>query len=103
MRARSFILQPIQRLKKIMSAERSAVCWMHPYVTWEQTLITWSLRTFIHELKDKVEFHFHDTGRDSGEEWRWLCGDRPQIAEYTCDKCIISAGRSGSKWMEGRM
>ena len=21
-------------------------------------------------------------------------------AEYTCDKCIISAGRSGSKWME---
>lgn len=22
-------------------------------------------------------------------------------AEYTCDKCIISAGRSGSKWMEG--
>ena len=22
-------------------------------------------------------------------------------AEYICDKCIISAGRSGSKWMEG--
>ena len=44
--ARSFILQPIQRLRRHV-CRTICICWMHPYVTWEQTLITWSLRTFI--------------------------------------------------------
>ena len=39
-------LQPIQRLRRHV-CRTICICWMHPYVTWEQTLITWSLRTFI--------------------------------------------------------
>ena len=50
-------------------------------------------------LKDKVDFFF-DTpvetvvSLDNGYEVK--CKD----ATYTCDKCIISVGRIGSKWME---
>lgn len=50
-------------------------------------------------LKDKVEFHF-DCHVDSIE----TCDDGYIIKcceeEYKCDKCIVSVGRSGSKWME---
>ena len=51
------------------------------------------------ELKDKVTFFF-DTPvesvavQDGG--YRICCRD----ASYTCSQCIISVGRSGSKWME---
>ena len=38
-------------------------------------------------LEDKVEFHF-DSPVDAVQK------------SYTCDKCIISVGRSGSNWME---
>ena len=50
-------------------------------------------------LKDKVTFYF-DTpvetlvSKDGGYEVK--CKD----ATYTCDKCIVSVGRIGSKWME---
>ena len=50
-------------------------------------------------MKDKVSFFF-DTPVDSisiidgGYEIK--CGDQV----YTCEKCIVSVGRSGSKWME---
>ncbi len=50
-------------------------------------------------LKDKVEFFF-DTPVDSVEitedGYRVIC----EKEYYTCDKCIVSVGRSGSKWME---
>lgn len=51
-------------------------------------------------LKDKVEFFF-DTPVNSvvAEEaggYTVVCKD----ASYTCENCIISVGRSGSKWME---
>lgn len=50
-------------------------------------------------LEDKVEFFF-DTPVDSvgilEEGYAIRCGEK----EYICDKCIISVGRSGSKWME---
>ena len=50
-------------------------------------------------LKDKVEFFF-DTPVlsvvDEGKTYKVICKD----AENECDKCIISVGRSGSKWME---
>ena len=50
-------------------------------------------------LKDKVEFFF-DTPvqtiavKDGG--YSVICSD----ATYECEKCIVSVGRSGSKWME---
>lgn len=50
-------------------------------------------------LKDKVEFFFDTPVEsvgiiDGGYEIK--CRDQV----YTCEKCIISVGRSGSKWME---
>ena len=60
------------------------------------------LENLYEYLKDKVEFYF-DTLVESvevlvdGEEgYRIHCKD----ASYTCKDCIISVGRSGSKWME---
>lgn len=50
-------------------------------------------------LKDKVTFFF-DTPVESvaalEEGYEIQCGS----GKYTCSKCIISVGRSGSKWME---
>ena len=50
-------------------------------------------------LKDKVKFFF-DTPvlsvTDENGSYKIFCKD----AEYECDKCVISVGRSGSKWME---
>ena len=51
------------------------------------------------ELKEKAEFHFLTPVRHievSGDGYR-VCTDEKT---YTCGKCIISVGRSGSKWME---
>ena len=57
------------------------------------------LQNFYNELKDKVDFFFDtpvtDVVAESGA-FRVVAGDR----SYTCEKCIISVGRSGSKWME---
>ena len=82
------------------------------------------LENLYNELKDKVEFFFRTpvervekiTGAEntsnsyaeagaegySGEELEKTEGYRilTKDAEYTCEKCIISVGRSGSKWME---
>jgi uncharacterized FAD-dependent dehydrogenase len=57
------------------------------------------LENLYNELKDKVTFFFdtpvETVGRiEGGYEIR--CTD----GAYTCDQCIISAGRIGSKWME---
>lgn len=57
------------------------------------------LENLYAELKDKVEFHF-DTPVRSVERmedgYRVIC----EKDTYECDKCVISVGRSGSKWME---
>ena len=57
------------------------------------------LENLYNELKDKVEFFF-DTPVESVEKledgYKVICKN----AEYTCEKCIISVGRIGSKWME---
>ncbi len=57
------------------------------------------LENLYEHLKDKADFYF-DTPVDkieiSGGEYKIICGDK----NYTCKKCIISVGRSGSKWME---
>ena len=50
-------------------------------------------------LKDKVEFVFDtpvDTIHILDEGYEIVCKD----TTYTCKKCIVSVGRSGSKWME---
>ncbi len=57
------------------------------------------LENLYNELKDKVDFHFMtpvETVVKSGDGYIV----KTENAEYACDKCIISAGRSGSKWME---
>lgn len=58
------------------------------------------LENIYNELKDKVKFFFN-THVDKVERldngYRITSGD----SSYTCDNCIVSVGRSGSKWMEG--
>ncbi len=57
------------------------------------------LENLYADLKDKVDFFF-DTPVQSVEV---LDGGYKVICDkqvYTCEKCIISVGRSGSKWME---
>ena len=57
------------------------------------------LENLYNHLSDKVEFFF-DTPVDRIEredgDYRIFCGKK----EYAAKKCIISVGRSGSKWME---
>ena len=50
-------------------------------------------------LKDKVDFYFRTPVREirkEGEEYR-IFTDKQEV---TCKNCIVSVGRSGSKWME---
>ena len=57
------------------------------------------LENLYNELKDKVEFHFATPVTEVKKK-----GDEYEIVYDggvdSCDKCIISVGRSGSKWME---
>lgn len=57
------------------------------------------LENLYAELKDRVEFYF-DTPVRSVERtengYRVIC----EKDVHECDKCVISVGRSGSKWME---
>lgn len=57
------------------------------------------LENLYNELKDKVEFFF-DTPVEHIEVEENGYRIRCEKAEYTCEKCIVSVGRSGSKWME---
>lgn len=57
------------------------------------------LENLYNDLKDKVDFYF-DTPvisvESDDERYRVIVKDEI----FTCDECIISVGRSGSKWME---
>ena len=57
------------------------------------------LENLYNHLKDKVDFFF-DTPVDhvqiTEEGYAVCCGEKT----YTCEKCVISVGRIGSKWME---
>ena len=57
------------------------------------------LEQLFDHLKDKADFYF-DAPVQSIElaegGYRIIC----EQGTYTCDKCIVSVGRSGSKWME---
>lgn len=57
------------------------------------------LKNLYADMKDKIDFYFDSPVTDveaAGSEYIVKCGENT----YTCDKCIISVGRSGSKWME---
>ena len=57
------------------------------------------LENLYNELKEKVDFHFNAavTAVKKTEE-----GYQVQVGEesHSCRRCVISVGRSGSKWME---
>ena len=58
------------------------------------------LENIYNELSDKVDFHFNTaiTGIEKIDGgYRVIAGDK----SYTCRDCVVSVGRSGSKWMEG--
>ena len=58
------------------------------------------LENIYNELSDKVDFHFNTaiTGVEKIDGgYRVIAGDK----SYTCRDCVVSVGRSGSKWMEG--
>ena len=57
------------------------------------------LENLYAELKDKVDFFFDtpvNTVKRAANGYEVICSDK----SYTCTKCIVSVGRSGSKWME---
>ena len=57
------------------------------------------LENLYTHMKDKVDFFFNtpvSTIRMAEDGYRILCDDQ----EFHCKKCIVSVGRSGSKWME---
>ena len=57
------------------------------------------LGNLYNEMKDHMDFYFRtpvDHIRKTEKGYEIVCGD--QVTE--CDKCIVSVGRSGSKWME---
>ena len=57
------------------------------------------LENLYNELKEKVDFFF-DTPVDTVEKLEDGYKVNCPNASYTCDKCVISVGRIGSKWME---
>lgn len=57
------------------------------------------LENLYEDLKDKVEFYF-DTPVDSIEVIEDGYTVKCKNGTYDCEKCIVSVGRSGSKWME---
>ena len=57
------------------------------------------LENLFNELKDKIDFFFRtpvEHIKRNGDGYTITAGENT----YECEKCIISVGRSGSKWME---
>ena len=57
------------------------------------------LENIYNDLKEGVDFYFN-TPVDSLKKLESGYAAETAQGEFTCDKCIISVGRSGSKWME---
>jgi len=58
------------------------------------------LGNIYEELRDKVDFHFNSAVSDIEHidgGYRITVGSE----KHECEKCIVSVGRSGSKWIEG--
>ncbi len=58
------------------------------------------LGNIYEELKDKVDFHFNTavTDIDKAENGYTV---HTEHEDFGCKECIVSVGRSGSKWLEG--
>ena len=57
------------------------------------------LENIYNELKDKVDFYFNTPVRTIEKitnGYKLICDN----GDYSCKKCIVSVGRSGSKWMQ---
>jgi len=57
------------------------------------------LENIYAELKDKVDFYFNTPVTDVCREDALYTVKTPD-GEYSCRYCVVSVGRSGSKWME---
>ena len=57
------------------------------------------LENMYAELKEKVDFYFNTPVEHikHTENGYTVCCEK---GEFTCEKCVVSVGRSGSKWME---
>ena len=58
------------------------------------------LENLYAELKEKVDFFF-DTPVETMEIIEGGYRINSKAGSFTCAKCVVSVGRSGSKWMEG--
>ncbi|MCI8898511.1 MAG: FAD-dependent oxidoreductase [Lachnospiraceae bacterium] len=57
------------------------------------------LENLYADLKDKVDFYFDmpvKTVENQGGSYLVVCEEKT----FECDRCVVSVGRSGSKWME---
>ena len=57
------------------------------------------LKNLYDHMKDYIDFYFDTPVRKLEKTetgYRVVC----DLASWECDKCIVSVGRSGSKWME---
>ena len=57
------------------------------------------LENLYAELKEKVDFYF-DTHVDGIQKTADGYTVLTEKGEFSCEKCVVSVGRSGSKWME---
>ena len=57
------------------------------------------LKNLYEELKDKIDFYFL-CPVEKIEAGQGIYRIRTEKGTFTCGKCIVSVGRSGSKWME---
>ena len=58
------------------------------------------LENLYAELKDQVDFHFN-TAVESIEKTENGFMIHSSKGDFECARCVVSVGRSGSKWMEG--
>ena len=58
------------------------------------------LENLYAELKDQVDFHFN-TAVESIEKTENGFVIHSSKGDFECARCVVSVGRSGSKWMEG--
>ena len=57
------------------------------------------LENIYNELKETIDFYFNTPVVDiEVKDGQYIV--KTQKEEFICDKCIVSVGRSGSKWME---
>lgn len=72
---------------------------MHRFVIWGTDVNYVVLKNLYDEMKEHMDFFF-DTPVEKIQVKEDGYTVSAKDAEYACRKCIVSVGRSGSKWME---